>query len=322
MKKSYILLCLMLGLTACERDIDLEGYRQSEGADLLALNAIIQPDSTVSATASLPYFFSDAASGPRRVDSLHISVLADGNAVATLRYNAARGRYESDYRPQAGSVITLRTTYKGHTVEATDTVPRPVRIESIRVERTGPVHVYYENDWILTYRITFTDPPESGNYYFLAYDPLLQRALMGERDYSQEYVFQQLARQINTSLPGWEPYSSRGLPFSDQGINGQRHTLVVREILQRSPGSSLPTDEELQRRFRLFSITSGYYRYLVSTISNQSDDSGLHGGLIDMGLTEPLKIYSNVSGGTGIVAGCSLSEQVVDVAAAVGSFYP
>lgn len=147
-------------------------------------------------------------------------------------------------------------------------------------------------------------------------------ALMGERDYSQEYVFQQLARQINTSLPGWEPYSSRGLPFSDQGINGQRHTLVVREILQRSPGSSLPTDEELQRRFRLFAITSGYYRYLVSIISNQSDDSGLHGGLIDMGLTEPLKIYSNVSGGTGIVAGCTLSEQVVDVAAAAGSFYP
>lgn len=74
---------------------------------------------------------------PRRVDSLSISVLADGNPVTTLNYNAESGRYESDFRPQPGSVVTLRTTYKGHTVEGTDTVPRPVTIENISVERTG-----------------------------------------------------------------------------------------------------------------------------------------------------------------------------------------
>ena len=175
MRKSHFLLCLTLALTACERDINLEDYRSSEGCDLLTLNAVVRPDSTVSATASLPYFFSDEISAPRRVDSLSISVLADGNPVTTLNYNAESGRYESDFRPQPGSVITLRTTYKGHTVEGTDTVPRPVTIENISVERTGPIHVYYENDWILTYRITFTDAPESNNYYFLEYSPLMLR---------------------------------------------------------------------------------------------------------------------------------------------------
>ena len=31
MRKSYFLLCLTLALTACERDINLEDYRSSEG---------------------------------------------------------------------------------------------------------------------------------------------------------------------------------------------------------------------------------------------------------------------------------------------------
>ena len=64
MRKSYFLLCLTLALTACERDINLEDYRSIEGSDLLTLNAVVRPDSTVSATASLPYFFSDEISAP------------------------------------------------------------------------------------------------------------------------------------------------------------------------------------------------------------------------------------------------------------------
>ncbi len=143
---------------------------------------------------------------------------------------------------------------------------------------------------------------------------------MGERDFTYEYVFQQLARHINANVPGWEPYSPDGLPFSDHGIEGKKHTLMVKEIVQGGNGRDLTSYSEMNRRFKLFSISRDYYNYLLSVIYNDSESEGLHGGMIDLGITEPIKYFSNINGGIGIVAAYTLDETEVDVMNIVGRF--
>ena len=74
------------------------------------------------------------------------------------------------------------------------------------------------------------------------------------------------------------------------------------------------------RKISLYSISESYYNYLVSRLYNESYDSDLHGGLIDLGLTEPLKTYSNINGGVGIFASFCLDEKDMDVMEYTGQF--
>lgn len=182
--------------------------------------------------------------------------------------------------------------------------------------------IYSDNDYIFTYKITFSDPADVKNYYFLHYDMEMSsnNLMMGERDYTFEYVFQQLANNINANIPGWTPYSPDGLPFTDEGINGQSHTLVVKEIVQGGYGSHLTRYNEMKRKFKLFSISKDYYEYLLSVLYNDTDSEGLHGGMIDLGISEPMKYFSNIMGGIGIFASYSLDETDLDVIQICGRF--
>ncbi|MBO5028527.1 MAG: DUF4249 family protein [Muribaculaceae bacterium] len=116
------------------------------------------------------------------------------------------------------------------------------------------------------------------------------------------------------------PYSPDGLPFTDEGINGQSHTLVVKEIVQGGYGSHLTRYNEMKRKFKLFSISKDYYEYLLSVLYNDTDSEGLHGGMIDLGISEPMKYFSNIMGGIGIFASYSLDETDLDVIQICGRF--
>ena len=93
-----------------------------------------------------------------------------------------------------------------------------------------------------------------------------------------------LADEIRSTLPGWEPYSPYGLPLSD------------------------------------FTISKHYYDYLISVLINDTDDRGLQGGMIDLGMADPVKIHSNISGGVGILGCYTTSTKEFDVLEIVGKF--
>ena len=74
----------------------------------------------------------------------------------------------------------------------------------------------------------------------------------------------------------------------------------------------------MKRNFKLYAISKQYYQYLVSVLVNQTDDRGLQGGMIDLGIADPIKIYSNISGGIGILAGYTISQKTINVFDSVG----
>lgn len=307
--------------SGCYQDINLDKYKEQDGEHLLTINSIVNPDSVVAASATRTYFYSDAHTGKDYVKDLQLSLSVNGIDKGTMTFNPVNNLYESTCKAAENDVIELKTTYLGQSVECRDTIPARVKIESIEIERQGPMHIYFDNDYIITYKITFTDPANVDNYYFLHYNdvgPLMGNLNMGERDYTYEFVFQQLANHINAVVPGWEPYSPWGLPFTDYGIDGTTHTLVVKELV--TDYYPLTGVGMMKRNIKLYSISRSYYLYLLSRLYNYNIDGGLHGGMIDLGVTEPIKFYSNIDGGIGILGSYSLDAVELDAIKILGPF--
>ena len=309
-------------LSGCYQDIDLDKYKGQNGEHLLTINSIINPDSTITAAATRTYFFSDIHNERDYISNLDIRIKVNNNDCGTMTFDPTIKLYISDIKPSEKDIVELSMQYLGKDVICRDKVPPKVRIESVSAERQGPMSIYTDNDYIVTYNITFSDPADIKNYYFLHYDMewFSNSVRMGERDYTFEFVFQQLANTINANIPGWKPYSPYGLPFTDDGIEGKTHTLVVKEVLQGGHGIDLTHYNEMQRKFKLFSISKDYYDYLLSVLYNDTDSEGLHGGMIDLGIAEPMKYFSNIMGGIGIFAAYSLDETSLDVIRICGKF--
>ncbi len=111
-----------------------------------------------------------------------------------------------------------------------------------------------------------------------------------------------------------------GLPFSDVGIDGETHTITVKETIQNSGMAYVTRWNSLPRFFKLYAISKPYYNYLVSLLCNDNNNDNLQSGMIDFGLVEPLKIYGNINGGLGILGSYSHHTEVIDVIEQIGKF--
>lgn len=133
---------------------------------------------------------------------------------------------------------------------------------------------------------------------------------MGQVDYTTDYVFLVLAGMINRNMQGWKPDGVFGYPFSDKGIDGQRYTITVSEVLQMPLVGMI---KQLPRKVNLYSISKAYFEYMLSILSMDYEESSLKGDLLSLGLMEPTKVYSNINGGTGLMGSYNLSTKKVDL---------
>ena len=317
-----IALAALMGLGACYHEVNLDGYRDSEGENLLTLNSLVCPDTTIRVSATRPYFFSDVHNYREFVMDLELELSINGKSKGMMKYDFLNNVYISDVKPAPGDTVQLSTTFRGNHIEASDVVPQPVEIKNIKVSREGPYVIYSDYDFVINYTVTFTDTPGHADYYFLQWDHSDARydIMNGERDYTHAYVFNTMADEIRSTLPGWEPYSPYGLPFSDKGIDGQTHDIMVRETVQMNEYSYNWKLNRMCRRFKLFAISKHYYDYLISVLINDTDDRGLQGGMIDLGMADPVKIHSNISGGVGILGCYTTPTKEFDVLEIVGKF--
>lgn len=291
-------------LTGCYSDIDLDRYRDKDIEERLVLNSILMPDSLVRVVATHPYFFADQHHDPSYEKGLDLRLSVNGVDAGNMTYDNNRDCYLADVTPEEGDVVEIRTLWKGKTVEARDTMPQKIRIEDFSATIDGPFTIHQPDSWLIEYDITFTDPAEEENFYFLSFGGRFKGEFLldGERLYKNEFVFQVLAEIMNSTVPGWEPYSLTGLPFSDKGIEGKRHTLHVGEIL---PFVWNPDDYVgREREVTLYSISRAYYDFMLSLLANDPEDDSIHGSFLGFGLLEPDGLYSNVNGGTGIIGSC------------------
>lgn len=299
MRKNHIItaaFCLLC--VSCYQDIDLKAYK---GEPQVVVNAIANSDTVVMADISRTWFFTEK-SYPDDLDGLKVALYVNGEFREYMTYDG--DKYLSTTRPHDGDCLQIQTEVDGKEVSAQDVMPEKTTIGKIETTYKK-VFDYYEMEEY-TYRLTLPNVPDEKRFYFVRVDIPYDWLSGGEFDYSYDPVFQLTSERINPSISSPKVFGQYGIPFSNEGCSGQEMTVSFKERLQhrRSTAALLGLDRRLdyERLVNIYSISEAYYRYLISVLSNDGDFSW-QGHLMDIGYSEPVRIFSNVNGGTGIF-GC------------------
>lgn len=170
--QSIIALCVIM-VTSCVNDIP---YNAELGAPKLVLNALLQPDSILTATVSRTSHFLDIEE-PQRLPDATVTAMINGTA-HSLNYSTATQDYRSNYRLCPGDEVTLTATHTIGTATATEWVMPPHAITIVRTAMqpfTIPgdplsLATLNEVDSALMVSLHIDDPADESNYYRLTID--------------------------------------------------------------------------------------------------------------------------------------------------------
>jgi hypothetical protein len=324
MKRNLLVILIVLSpvLSSCYRDIDMGKYRPEPD---LVLNGVLSADTAVMLSISRTKFFTDTGRY-EVVKDARVALSVNGQFYETMPWTAdesfyGSGIYLSGYRPQTDDVVRIEaiTPYGNTWVE--ETIPAKVRIEDVAFSHkliydgkgAGPD----ENGNLIeiptmeiTYRITFTDNASTTNYYLIRIDNSTWNWNIGNLDYSLDPVFVEQVSVVDGLFGDNKIYGQGGRAFTDHLLNGRRYTLVVKEAdSSRSPYYSYAP--AMGRQVFLYAITESYYHYLTSM--QMAADAADGTNLSTFGFTEPVRIFTNIQGGVGIIATSQYDAVSIDL---------
>lgn len=200
------------------------------------------------------------------------------------------GNYILYYKPKIGKKYRAEAFHNKYgNVSATTSILPEVLIN--RIDSVSAINE--EGEKVIKLSINFTDPAEENNYYLVNF-------------YSRQVFWDEDSMRYESMISTWfetndpiveEDYnSSQGILFSDELINGKDYSLNVNvsRDLYYSPYSDSTT-----LLVTLKNITEDMYKYNITKykqIQNGGDP-----------FSEPVRIFSNVSNGFGIMGACTNS---------------
>lgn len=322
-------------LSGCEKEVSLDHLRP---APKLVLNSICMADSLVKVHVSRTWFHTENHSNTILPDAevqLYVNDAYQGQ-LAFQDEEADRNyinSYLSGYRATAGDRIRITASAPGfRPVEAETTVPKANPVHNMQVEVKKDT--IFENGWYKirnyeTFRFEFEDDGSQENFYQLdCQRGTPQLGISNNNDTIWTYGWEQVILDYSadpvynthfTSLDkifgyGW--LATRfGRAFTDKLFNGEKYTL---QLPLRYPYDSyygsVPPEESYSYipetnkppvlyRICLYSLSGSYYKYL-KTLQDKNEDT-FSNDLVESGLAEPLRVYTNVREGTGIVGGAN-----------------
>lgn len=306
----------LLLLTACIQPLDID---EEIPAPTLVLNSVVLPDAPLVVQLSHTARHSQSAKRHQPLKGATLSLSVDGQPYTASVWQEQSDRYVLDFVPQPGQHLRLEAHHEGQRVVAELVAPTKVNIEEVRttlVEKPDPYIVitaaeggsYHPTENFVTYHITFQDPPQQKNFYFLRIIDKMRGADVYNLNVAKDPIFQGARGGLNL-LDEDEGLDRRaGVAFSDELIDGQRYELKIEEANVRPDeyGRRIAS-----RTIQLYAISEDYYRYLRG-IFNESPDS-FNNSLVSVGLAEPAPHHSNIIGGTGIFGALQLSSTDVAV---------
>ncbi|MCK9343569.1 MAG: DUF4249 domain-containing protein [Massilibacteroides sp.] len=321
MKKEFIFFLLLILCSSCYGELDLDNYKTTPKA---VLNAPILADSTINASISRTWFFSednpDVMIKNAQVN-LYLNNIPQGQM--SWRNVGNKGMYYSKVIPKGGDIIKIVAQTELGEVWAEDTIPfSKVKIDDIKITKknigstnsstvTDPsgIHVIEKSSAIeISYQITFQDIPNQANFYFIRIEDYQSSiADIGVLYYDSEPVFIHENSGIdgilnkNISSPG-------GRTFTDELFKGKPYTLIIKE---KASASDYEYGEKLNRKISLYTLSRTYYNYLTSIQRLQEEQ--LSQNLAELGLAEPSPVFSNVNGGSGILSASQRDFQIINL---------
>lgn len=308
MKQLYIFF-LGLFITSCYRSFNLDEYRPTP---TMVINSTVSPDTVIMASITRTWFYPDNnpyVNLPHAKVELYINDQYTEQMQWKTLYNPEHPTqpdtlFISNIIPTEGDKIKIiASTSEYGTATAEDIIPKKVPIKDVRYSIKKGEGIYeetYTDYYEIYYEITFEELPEKNNYYLTKIMYPYQHNTLTE--VTMEYI-DPIFKEQDAILDGSMGFNGlnkyNGALFTDQNINGQTYTLQIKEI-------ATELEEAEQRIIFIYSLSESYYLYLLSL--QKFAGSTLEGGLGNIGFAEPLRIYSNVEGGTGILGGNQHSD--------------
>lgn len=306
MKPLVYILFFFLFFVSCYKEVDLDDYRTPPK---MVINSTVSTDTVVMASVTRTWFFPETTPYVN-LPHAKVDLYINGQYIETLQwktlYNPGRPEqpdtlFLSNTVPTAGDRVRITaSTPEYGTATAEDVIPQEVTVKDVKYTLRKGAGIYqetYSDYYEIFYEVTFDELPEKNNYYLARvtydiddyyYGPIREIA---DVDYIDP-VFKEPDAILDGSL-GFNGLEKRGgALFTDQSINGQTYTLQMKETATK-------LEETEQRTISIYSLSEAYYLYLLSL--QKVAGSTLEGGLGNIGFAEPLRVYSNVEGGTGIL---------------------
>lgn len=288
--------------TACYTDIDIDDNEP----DVLVINSIAEADSTV--TARITRTWSYVEDNPdATVSDAVVKLMVNGTLVESMSYDSRSKNFVSHYTARQGDRIAIEATSDLYgKASCMETVPGRIDIDDLDVsvikridynsivakpDGTFDYGLIYE----IHYQLSFNDPEQTSDYYLLTIGSY-GSAVFSQFDFSTEPLFS----EQETILDDAFSLGDKAPIFTDESINGKRYTLnFIHKI------DAMFAHHDYTDRISLCHISESYYKYLLSI---HKSESGIGGALGDIGLSDPVQIYTNVTGGTGILGGSANSH--------------
>ena len=298
-----IVLCLMLFIACQQEKIELPDTGRK-----IVINGLISTDSLLSVFVNKSVYISeyDFPMG-KDLENAKVYIYQNNICIDSLTHDVNHlwkstiyypGNYWSARLiPLPGDEYKIVAKVPGlPDATASTKIPDIVNIERVDTSRIILVSEseYPEFDSFerLICKIEFTDPKDETNYYlfnigksFLCQDPIVEEKLY----------------DVNSNNGQSDGSYIEGIAFSDKVINGQKYSLTISIPERGWYNDSLKTRifPKLTLDLKLYSITEEYFKY-IQTLNLYNEKFGNP-------LTEPVLVYSNITGGYGIFAGSAVS---------------
>ena len=169
----FIIALSAMIMSSCVNDLP---YDEQIGAPRLVLNALLLPDSTLTATVSRTAHFLDTEE-PQRLADATVTATIHGESLP-LTYSADTKDYRSQYTLRSGDEVTLTASHAIGTATATAqvTTPTPLTIAHTKMQPfTNPgdpvsLATLNEVDSAMLVSLRIDDPADEANYYRLTID--------------------------------------------------------------------------------------------------------------------------------------------------------
>ncbi len=317
--KSYILIAAMgLVFASCEKTIEFNG---DESDPYLVVNAVLYADSLPTVMVSQSTFFLNPNMSDYDGHDATVRLYVNGEFYESLSYSdstsigSIRGFFRGTKTLHEGDSVRIEAEAPNfETVHAEAIIPHRPVITGTNAEMKAKTYleeygsanfvedengnlVYVNNPSILatdvysytiSFGVTFNDPAES-NYY--AFNHGFYSSIYSDDPVMKENISSMFSSISNDDSPLPQPTI-----FSDKLINGSAHTLSFRIEGINPNNSEYFYDGAYHFDFDLMQIEKSMYLYKTTV-----DQSGFNLG-INL-FIEPVQVYTNVSGGLGLVSG-------------------
>ncbi|MEG2946459.1 MAG: DUF4249 domain-containing protein [Bacteroidales bacterium] len=294
-----LLFMAALFLTGCEEIVNLDHLRPDPK---IVINCLPETGSPVKASLSRTWFYSDPRPDVQAMD-FQVNLYVNGTWHETLQptddtSDKLRKKYAGTYSPLVGDELRIVAETAGFkSAEGTTRIPemptlldfeRIVKIDTLQYE---DVEHYIQGD--INYKMKIQDKEKEQNYFMVRIEESLEEEWIPVTlDFIKEPIFSAQLSAFD-KIMGYDYLDGYERAFTDDLFKDSEYTLQLK-LLWGQKGDN--------GRSVLSHLSYEYYQYWYTL---QARENNFNADLVNAGLGEPIRVYSNIKGGLGIMAGRS-----------------